>query len=349
MQKKSILILTNTYPDFDSSNRGIFIKEMSLLLQKRNYNVSVVTPRIFKGSRYFERQDGIRVYRFPFFAGNRLLIEYKKIPYLKMIFYYFFGSLLTLYVLLKNRCSLIHTQWVIPTGLIGFCASTLLRIPHIVTIHGSDFRMAMETSTFLKRIFLLVCNKANHVHCVSEVMRKTLERLGIEGEKLSTFPMGVDETFRNIGMNRKEILKEEGVTVLSNRNLLPMYNVSLLIRSIPIVLQEEPKTRFLIIGDGTERPNLEREVEALNMNNSVRFLGRVSHDMMPSLLAQADIYISTSLTDGTSVSLLSPKDLSLSGSDMESRGCGKSDDESKWVLRKDSKLGIPFPTMLPSP
>jgi glycosyltransferase involved in cell wall biosynthesis len=77
-----------------------------------------------------------------------------------------------------------------------------------------------------------------------------------------------------------------------------------LIRAIPIILKEEPETKFLIAGDGPEKETLEREVKNLNINSSVRFLGRVPHEQMPNLLSQADIYVSTSLYDGTSVSLL---------------------------------------------
>ncbi|MEI9475468.1 MAG: glycosyltransferase [Deltaproteobacteria bacterium] len=305
MRRKSILILTNTYPDFDSSNRGIFIKGMALLLQKEGYDVSVVTPRIFKESFYFEKQDGIKVYRFPFFARDKLLIEYKKIPYLKMILYYISGFLLTVYVLQKNRCSLVHTHWAIPTGLIGIWASAFLRIPHIVTIHGSDFRLAMESASLLKKIFYHVCKRANYIHCVSEVMRRGIEALGIEGAKISTFPMGVDETFFEAGRNRKSIMqKGRDFKILSNRNLLPIYNVSLLIRSIPMVLEKESKIRFLIAGDGTERESLQKEVEYLNVGSFVQFLGRIPHSEMPNLLADTDIYVSTSLYDGTSVSLL---------------------------------------------
>jgi glycosyltransferase involved in cell wall biosynthesis len=94
------------------------------------------------------------------------------------------------------------------------------------------------------------------------------------------------------------------ITILSNRNLLPIYNVSLLIRAIPIVLQEEPNTKFFIAGDGPERDHLEKEAKKLNVNSSLQFLGRVPHEEMPNLLARADIYISTSLYDGTSISLL---------------------------------------------
>ena len=73
-----ILFLTNAYPDFDSSYRGIFIRKMVSLLKADGYDIAVVTPRIYKKSRYVEEQNGMKVYRFPFFSGNRLLIEYLK-------------------------------------------------------------------------------------------------------------------------------------------------------------------------------------------------------------------------------------------------------------------------------
>ncbi len=302
--KKSVLFLTNAYPDFESSYRGIFIKKMASLLQEEGYQISVVTPKIYKGSHYFEEQDGIKVYRFPFFARDKLLIEHKQIPYLRMVLYFITGSLLTTYAVLKNRCNLIHAHWAIPTGLIGVWVGMLLKKPIIVTVHGSDFRMAMESSRFLRRIFLYVCKKATHVNCVSEGMRKEIGQLGINGEKISSFPMCADDNFLEVGRKRKDNLNDRPFTIVSNRNLLPIYNVSLLIRAIPIILKEEPETKFLIAGDGPEKETLEREVKNLNINSSVRFLGRVPHEQMPNLLSQADIYVSASLYDGTSVSLL---------------------------------------------
>ena len=304
MHSHSILFLTNAYPDSESSYRGIFIKKMAELLRDDGYEISVVTPKIYKGSHYFEEQNGIKVYRFPFFAKNKLLIEYEKIPYLRMILYYITGFFLTIYAMFKNECYFIHVHWGIPTGLIGVWVGTLLRKPLAVTIHGSDLRMALERSKFVRRLFIYVCKKADHVNSVSEVQRKELERLGVPSEKISTIPMGIDAAFLETGESRGVKFGNRPITILSNRNLLPIYNVSLLIRAIPIVLKEEPETRFRIAGDGTERKALEREVESLNINPSVEFLGRVPHEEMPILLSQADIYVSTSLHDGTSVSLL---------------------------------------------
>ena len=304
MQKRSILFLTNAYPDFESSYRGIFIKKMASLLQEEGYQISVVTPKIYRGSPYFEEQDGIKVYRFPFFARDKLLIEHKQIPYLRMVLYYFTGFFLTIYAMFKNKCNVIHAHWAIPTGLIGTWVGSLLSKPLIVTIHGSDLRMALERPGFLRKIFVFVCHHATHLNCVSIGQKKEMEQLGITSEKISVIPMGVDEAFLETGKDRKIELNKRPFTILSNRNLLPIYNVSLLIRAIPIILKEEPETKFLIAGDGPEKETLEREVRNLNINSSVRFLGRVPHEEMPDLLSRADIYVSTSLYDGTSVSLL---------------------------------------------
>jgi glycosyltransferase involved in cell wall biosynthesis len=302
--KRSVLFITNAYPDFESSYRGIFIKKMATLLKDEGYSIAVVTPKVYERSRYFEEEGEIKVYRFPFFARNKLLIEHKNIPYLRMIFYYITGFFLTIYAVFKNKCDIIHAHWAIPTGLIGAWVGSILKKPLLITIHGSDLRMALERPGFLRKIFVYVCKNAAHINCVSNVQKREMEQLGIKGEKISVIPMGVDEAFLETGKGRKIELNKGSFIILSNRNLLPLYNVSLLVRAIPLILKEEPGTKFLIAGDGAEKEALEREVEKLNINLSVKFSGRVPHNMMPNLLSKVDIYVSTSPYDGTSVSLL---------------------------------------------
>jgi glycosyltransferase involved in cell wall biosynthesis len=277
---------------------------MTLLLKGSGYQISVVTPKIYKKSYYVEEQEGIRVYRFPFFSGNRPLIEYGRIPYLRMVFYYMTGFFLTIYVVFKHKCHLIHAHWAIPTGLIGVLVGSILKTPLIVTIHGSDFRIGTTKTFILKKVFLYVCKKAKHIICVSQLLKREIQKLGIRREKISVFPMGVDEPFLKPLINREVNGIGQWVTILSNRQLQPIYNISLLIRAIPIILKVEPNTKFVIAGTGSERENLEKQVNDLNISSSVQFLGWVKHEEMPKLLSQANIYISTSLDDGTSVSLL---------------------------------------------
>jgi len=134
-------------------------------------------------------------------------------------------------------------------------------------------------------------------------MRKEIIRMSIDGEKVSTFPMGVDNAFFEAGKGRGRKLNGQPYIIVSNRQLYPIYNLSSLIRAIPIVLKQEPEVKFLIAGEGPERENLESEAKNSNVA-SVRFLGRVPNEEMPELLGRTDIYVSTSPHDGTSVSLL---------------------------------------------
>ena len=221
-----------------------------------------------------------------------------------MVLYYISGFFVTLYAVLRNRCDLIHVHWAIPTGLIGVWVGRLLKRPIVATIHGSDFRMATERFSFVTKIFLYVCQRANQIMCVSELQKNEIERIGVKPHKISTIPMGIDETFLEAGRKRREKSNGKFHKVLSNRNLLPLYNISLLIRAIPKVIQEQPDTKFFIAGDGSDRQDLEKEANSLNLGSSVQFLGRLPHEKMAELLSRADIYVSTSLFDGTSVSLL---------------------------------------------
>jgi len=303
MKRKSILLLTNAYPDFPSSYRGVFIKKVASLLKVEGWEVYVVTPKIYRKSDFLEVQEGVQVFRFPFFAGDRLLIEYEGIPYFRMIAYYITGILLTLYVALRYRCQLIHAHWAIPIGLIGVIGAFLGK-PLVVTIHGSDLRMAISQGSFLKRIFTYVCQKARRLICVSEGMRQDLESMGIDMTKTTVLPMGVDESFFKIDKRGNRSPGKRDSVILSNRNLQPIYNVSQLIKAIPMVLEENPNAKFWVAGEGREKENLQNKVDELGVSSSVRFLGRIPHEKMPDLLGDTDIYVSTSTTDGTSVSLL---------------------------------------------
>jgi glycosyltransferase involved in cell wall biosynthesis len=59
----------------------------------------------------------------------------------------------------------------------------------------------------------------------------------------------------------------------------------------------------LVAGE-EKKEDLRNRVDELGVSSSVQVLGRIPHEKMPDLLGDADIYVSTSTTDGTSVSLL---------------------------------------------
>jgi glycogen(starch) synthase len=60
----------------------------------------------------------------------------------------------------------------------------------------------------------------------------------------------------------------------------------------------------LLVGDGPERPALEREVGRLGLGDRVRFLGFVPHDRVPAILTHADLLVLPSLYEELGTVLL---------------------------------------------
>ena len=139
-----------------------------------------------------------------------------------------------------------------------------------------------------------------------EDLKEEMMKLGADSDKIQIIQHGVDTQKFNPQRGRefRNRLGLQGVpVVISTRKLRPIYNVEMLIRAIPLVLEHTPQASFIIAGDGEQKKYLERLVTSLGVAENVRFVGWVRHDELPNYLASADIYTSTSLSDSESVSL----------------------------------------------
>ena len=56
-------------------------------------------------------------------------------------------------------------------------------------------------------------------------------------------------------------------------------------------LEEFPRLRLVLVGDGDERGRLEERVRALEIADSVRFAGTAARDEIPAYLSAADIVV----------------------------------------------------------
>ena len=99
--------------------------------------------------------------------------------------------------------------------------------------------------------------------------------------------------------------------IISTRSLARIYDIGSLIKAIPLVVQEVPKAKFVIAGDGPQKAALKGLAESLGVSDSTRFIGLIPNDKLPQYMASADIYVSTSLSDA-----------GLAASTAEAMACG---------------------------
>ena len=130
---------------------------------------------------------------------------------------------------------------------------------------------------------------------------------GCTAAKVRVIPNGVDvERFRP-GEPSRELRKEldlpEGTPVVGIvAALRPEKNHELFLRAAARVLSAAPRARFLIVGDGPKREELESLARVLNLTRAVRFLG--TRKDVPEILSLIDVLALTSHIEANPVSIL---------------------------------------------
>ena len=57
------------------------------------------------------------------------------------------------------------------------------------------------------------------------------------------------------------------------------------------MLKEVPNAKFMIIGDGIQKPQLQRLCKDLDIDNYVRFVGRIPYNEVPKYLSQSKMIV----------------------------------------------------------
>jgi glycosyltransferase involved in cell wall biosynthesis len=197
----------------------------------------------------------------------------------------------------------VHAHYAGGYGLLGALAG---RHPLVVSAWGSDVLVVPRAEPLMRWVIKQCLNRADLVTSVAVHMTATMRALGVKVEIL-TNPLGVDtanfhpRTGTGAGLAR---LDEAAAPLLvSTRHLEPIYNMGLLIEAMPEILLKHPNATAAILGAGSLRAELEARTRQLGIANSVTFVGRKTEAEVAEYLSRADVYVSTSLSDGNNISL----------------------------------------------
>ena len=172
--------------------------------------------------------------------------------------------------------------------------------PLIVSTQGSDILIHAKSSK-IKRVFTSWGLKnADLIHCDGYRMRDEIMKLGADHNKIKIVFFGTDVTKFRPWDNKDQLKKENNLSgniVISTRRLDPVHNIETLIKSIRLVLESVPDTKFIIAGSGTEREYLINLSKSLGVYDSIRFLGMIEEDEMIKSLQFSDVYVATSLSE----------------------------------------------------
>jgi glycosyltransferase involved in cell wall biosynthesis len=143
--------------------------------------------------------------------------------------------------------------------------------------------------------------------CDCEVVRRAAVDLGMRYERIVVFPWGVDLTHFSPGGDgglRDRLGWRSCFVLISARSWEPIYGVDALVEGFVLAAQHVPSLRLLMLGDGSLRSRIERILDEARLKDRVHFAGQVDQERLPDYYRAADLYVSASRSDGSSVSLL---------------------------------------------
>jgi glycosyltransferase involved in cell wall biosynthesis len=238
---------------------------------------------------------------------------------------------------------IVHTHTA-KAGFLGRQAALAVRPrPAIVhTYHGhvlegyfgpAKARLYLELERALARV-------SDRLLGVSQATVDDLVRLGVAPpEKFRVLPLGLDldplaepgEGARASSREELGVGAEEILLVFVGR-IVPIKRLDLLLRALAQARESEPRLRLAVVGDGDERPALERQAAELGVAGDALFLG-YRRELRP-VFAAADLAVLSSDSEGTPVSLIEAAAAGLPAVATDAGGVGE-------VVTGDTGIVVP--------
>ncbi len=166
------------------------------------------------------------------------------------------------------------------------------------------------------------------------VEKKAVDEYGFDPSRIVVFPWGVDHDLFHSTGSRLGKPANEPLRIFSNRAWEDQYGVDVLVDGLIRAGNTGLQFSATLAGDGSMRADLQEKISRSAISRQVKFVGRISQTDLPAYYSEADIFISASHVDGSSLSL------------MEAMSCGTvpvvSDIPSNKEWVEDGKSGYLF-------
>ena len=287
--KKRVLIFSLAYIPF-VSGAELAVKEITSRINDLEFDL--VTLRFDKKLPKFEKVGNVNIYRinsskslFPF----RAFFKAKKLHK-------------------KNSYGVI---WSIMANRAGFAALFFKlwnpKVKYLLTLQEGDALDYPEKrmgflKIFLKPVFRKIFTKADHIQAISNYLADWARKMGAKAP-IEVVPNGVD--IEKLKTKNKELKTNDKIIITTSR-LVYKNGVDILIRSVAelYVQHRMSNIKVQILGAGSEEKKLKDLARELKVDDIVQFLGHIEPEKVYDYLAEADIFVRPSQSEGLGSSFL---------------------------------------------
>lgn len=298
-----IVVLTTSYPRFNGDYSGFISGLYEKMVLKKN-KIKVVAPHDAK-SKTYELMNKVEIFR-PLYASPKWeVVAYnsgiadnlKKSLLSKIELPFFVLSFIFKSYRVCKGCDLIHAHWTF-CGLVAVLLKIFHKKPIVLTVHGSDL------TVFPKFLNKLVFRKVNQIITVSSFLKKEIEKMGADGEKITVIFNGIPnlESFLRI-----KYKIENHNAVLWVGRFIEDKNPLLLISSFKKVVRKIPTAQLTMIyfgSLGAKATKIKNNIEKTKLRNNIFFEGEKTPEELLKYFQKADLLVLPSKREGFGVVLI---------------------------------------------
>ena len=269
------------YPTFGGS--GVVATELGKALAKEGHKIHFITysqpTRLdFLNENLFYHEVDFRSYPLFEFPPYELALASKMVSVVK-----------------NEKLDLLHVHYAIPHASAAYMAKQILKthgitIPFVTTLHGTDITLVGKDASY-EPVVTFSINESDGVTAVSEHLRKeTYTSFKITND-IEVIPNFIDlEKFKKQKKEhfKKAICPDGEALVVHTSNFRKVKRVQDVVKVFANLHNEIP-SKLLMIGDGPERTKAENMCRDLDINDDVRFLGKL--EAVEEVLSVADLFL----------------------------------------------------------
>jgi glycosyltransferase involved in cell wall biosynthesis len=195
----------------------------------------------------------------------------------------------------RFRFDVIDAEFFWPDGPAAMHLSRALGVPFSIKARGADIQYWGSRPGIGDQI-REAGRSAAGLLAVSAALKGVMAGLGMPEERITVHYTGVElDRFRPVDRTAaKARLGVDGPLIVSAGALIPRKGQAVTIAA----LEHIPQATLILVGEGPDRPMLERQVASTGLTDRVRLLGSRPHGDLPDLLAAADMMILPSSSEG---------------------------------------------------
>lgn len=300
-----ICFVTTNFPRYLGDSEAPYVSDAVQAVSRHGHQVRVIAQH-WPGGPTRERMDGIEVIRPRYWwpesweilrrEGGGLPIAWKEswLARLQMI------PFLLVHTLAVARYTrgydVIHAQWTLSGG-VAWLSRFIHHCPIVVTLHGSDvFQVA--SGWLGSPLTCRVLRGCDRIIAVSQALADVAARVGISPASITIIPDGVDLTrFVPMPGAREPLILYVG-------SLIKRKGIIYLLEAMSQISHRYPSLHLTIVGDGVERPLLEKTSSELGLQGRVTFTGSQTTEQVRQWMQRARLFVLPSVEEGLGVVLL---------------------------------------------